>query len=253
VGMKTLVCLALVACSGGKSRAIEDAKHPPPPGDANVRRDAAPAATPTTGDVQIRIEWTNVPAAIRTSPGATPCNTPRAPSVSPSTTWGIGDVFVIVDGAPTGHGEARVRLADCVLAPRVLIGDSLAIESAADRPAKLVLARRGDVASLDHLETGTRRTIQLPIAGHTVTTALEPNGVYELATDAKDPETAWILAAPAAITEPNGVVLVKDVPVGKHAVRAWLPPRAGQPARHATGEVTVAGGDLAELTLQLVP
>jgi len=49
------------------------------------------------------------------------------------------------------------------------------------------------------------------------------------------------------------VVLVRDVPPGVHAVRAWLPPRGDQPARHAHGEVTVVAADLAELTLQLAP
>jgi hypothetical protein len=86
-----------------------------------------------------------------------------------------------------------------------------------------------------------------------VTVALEPGGVYQLATEGKDPETAWVVAAAGAVTDPGGGVLVKDVPVGVHAVHAWLPPRAGQPARHAEGRVTVAAGDLAELTLELVP
>jgi hypothetical protein len=36
-------------------------------------------------------------------------------------------------------------------------------------------------------------------------------------------------------------------------VIAWLPPRAGQPARIARGTVTAAVGTLAELTLQLAP
>jgi hypothetical protein len=41
--------------------------------------------------------------------------------------------------------------------------------------------------------------------------------------------------------------------LGTHHLRAWLPPRAGQPARHAEGQVTVVAGDLAELTLELRP
>ncbi len=256
MGVARALCVALVACSGSKATTIEDAKHPTPapPGDALPARDAAPVAVATTtGDVQVRVEWTNVPAAVRNSPGKTACNTPRAPAVAPSTTWGIGDVLVIVDGATAALGEAHVRLADCALAPRVLVGRSLAVDSASDHPGKLAISRRGEVGSLDHLDKGKPRTIQLPIAGHTVTAELEPGGVYELATDAKDPEVAWVVAAPGAVTEPSGVVLIKDVPPGKHAVTAWLPPRAGQPARHAQGEVTVVAGDLAELTLQLVP
>ena len=43
-----------------------------------------------------------------------------------------------------------------------------------------------------------------------------------------------------------------EVPAGPHAVTAWLPPRAGQPARIARGTVTAAGS-LAELSLRLAP
>ncbi len=255
--------LLAVACSGNKSRPVEDAKHPAPTpaggDDAAARADAASTTPPTpvatTGDVSVRVEWEGVPSAVRASPGTTACGTPRRPQVSPSTTWGIGDVVVIVDGAPGSIGEAHVRLEDCGLSPRIAIGSSLMIDSAADRPAKLVIAERRRAAALDaKLEESTsRRPVLLPITGHAVAVALDPGAVYEVVTEGKDPETAWIVAANAAVTDPGGAVLVKDVPSGVHAVRAWLPPRAGQPARHAAGQVTVAAGDLAELTLQLVP
>ncbi|MBL0217879.1 MAG: hypothetical protein IPQ07_28870 [Myxococcales bacterium] len=128
------------------------------------------------------------------------------------------------------------------------------IDSAADRPAKLAIDQRRRVADLDaKLAAPPTRAVLLPVAGHAVTVPLEAGAVYELATDAKDPETAWIVAGPGAVTDPGGVVVVKDVPAGVHAVRAWLPPRGGQPARRAAGQVTVAAGELAELTLQLEP
>jgi len=41
--------------------------------------------------------------------------------------------------------------------------------------------------------------------------------------------------------------------VGAHAVTAWLPPRAGQPARTGRGTATVTAGELAELTVTLAP
>lgn len=256
MGLKLAVCALLLGCSSNKARPVEDAKHPAPV--TPVGPDATTTAAPkppaaTTGDVSVRVEWEKVPAAVRASPGPTACGPPRRPQVSPSTTWGIGEVLVIVDDAPGTPGEAHVRLADCALVPRIAIGASLVIDSAADRPAKLAIRDRRRAADLDaKLETPSRPVL-LPIAGHAVTVSLEAGAVYEIAAEGKDAETAWIVAANGAVTDPSGVVLVKDVPVGVHAVRAWLPPRAGQPARHAEGKVTVAAGDLAELTLQLVP
>lgn len=253
--MRVLPIVLIAACSSGKPHAVEDAKRPAAGSDA-PRADAAaagpePVRSTTTGDVQVRVEWQKVPAAVRASPGTTKCATPRLAQVSPSTMWGIGDVVVFVDGAPAVAGEARVRLASCAFVPRVAIGRTLVVDSTADRPAALALAHRAQADDLRARAKATpARTIQLPIAGHAVSVALDADGVYELAADG---ETAWIIAAPAAITDGSGVAFVKDVPVGEHAVRAWLPPRAGQPARHASGKVKVAAGDLAELTLQLEP
>jgi hypothetical protein len=258
VGVRFVACAVLAACSSGKPRAVEDAKRPAAAGSDAVQADAAPVAvapSATTGDVQIRVEWPAVPAAVRASPGTTPCGTPRLAQVAPSTTFGIGDVLVIVDGAPAAIGEARVRLADCAWSPRVTVGSSLVIESAADRPAKVVVSSRLRAADLTvKAEEATPPVpVLLPIAGHAVSTSLDAGAVYQLQTEGKDAEVAWVVAAAGAITDASGVVLVKDVPAGVHAVRAWLPPRAGQPARHATGKVTVVAGDLAELTLSLSP
>lgn len=258
MGVRLAACALLAACSSGKSHAVEDAKRPVATGSDATHADAAPAVVPpagTTGDVQVRVEWPAVPAAVRASPGATPCGTPRLAQVAPSTTFGIGEVLVIVEGAPATFGEARVRLTDCAWSPRIAIGRSLVIDSAADRPAKVVLSSvlRADDFTLKLEESTPPVPVLLPIAGHAVTVALDAGAVYELEANGKDPEVAWVVAAAGAITDASGVVLVKDVPVGAHAVRAWLPPRAGQPARHATGKVTVVAGDLAELTLSLAP
>ncbi len=266
-------CTFAWACSGTKPRAVEDARTTPPVrgdgGAAAASGSGAPAADdapagPTTGDAQIRVEWRDVPVAMRASPGKTACNTPRAPAIAPTTTWGVPDVLVIVEGMPadpvaipaTGQvaipaAAARVVLADCAFTPRLVAASALVVESAVDRPAKIELARRGAITRLDKLEPGTPRVVQLPIAGHGVVVPLEPGGIYELATDGKEPETAWIIAAPAAITEASGAVIVKDLAPGAHAVTAWLPPRSGQAARIARGTITVVAGDLAELTLDL--
>lgn len=256
MGVRLSLCLVLAACSSGKPHAVEDAKRPVGAGSDAARGDAAPvvvAPSATSGDVQVRVEWPAVTAAVRASPGTTPCGTPRLAQAAPSTTFGIGDALVIVEGAPATLGEAHVRLADCAVSPRVAIGSSLVIDSAADRPAKLILTSRLRAADFTAPaeESAPPVPVMLPIAGHAVTVALEAGAVYQVKTDGKDPEVAWVVAATGAITDASGVVLVKDVPVGAHAVRAWLPPRAGQPARHAKGTVTVTAGELAELTLKL--
>jgi hypothetical protein len=253
-----IAAVLLAACSSS-SKAVEDAKHPSPPPPAPApaptpNADARPPA-PTTGDVSVRVEWPAVSAEVRASPGTTPCGTARAPQARPTTMFGIPEAVVFVDGAPAVTGEVRIRLVDCALVPRVAIGTALVVDSAADRPAAAVLSHRAQASDPKaKLEESTPpRTIRLPIAGHAVGAPLEAGAIYALATDAKDPELAWIVAATAAVTDASGVALVKDVPSGAHAVRAWLPPRAGRPARVASGTVTVEPGDLAELTLTLGP
>jgi hypothetical protein len=261
LAVATFPLWGLGAC-GGKPRP-EEAARPPAVGDAAAGDAAAgdaaaggPAPRGATGDLQVRVEWPDVPVAARSSPGRTPCGTPRAPSVAPTTTWGIPDALVIVEGGdravpPPPSLAARVTLADCAVTPRVVVGDTLAITSAVDRPAKLVLRKRG---TLDHLAPGPLVPVMLPIAGHTVTAALEPGAVYSLETDEPDPELAFIAAVPGGlVTDATGHVLIRDLAVGAHAVTAWLPPRGGQPARLGHGTATVAAGDLAELTVKLAP
>jgi hypothetical protein len=220
---------------------------------------SARPAGPTHGEIQIRVEWADVPMAARASPGRTPCNTPRAPSVAPTTTWGIPDAVVIVEGAPADPAAPRIVLAECALSPRVAIGASLVVESAADRPTSVTLSRRADLPKLASPTLGgaAPRVLRLPIAGHAVAVSLDAGGVYELATADKDPETAWIVAplpgAAIAATDATGQAVLHGVSPGAHAVTAWLPPRAGQPARIARGTVTVVPGALAELSLPLTP
>jgi hypothetical protein len=252
---RALLATALVACSSKRPPRVDDAATVAPARDATPAPDAAAGSgsAGSSGEVAIRIEWKNVPTAMRASPGRTSCNTPRAAAVAPTTTWGIPDVLVIVEGAPAVTHEARITLADCALAPRLAIGTSFVVESAVDRPAKLALARRGDVTKLPVITDGAPRAIQLPIAGHAVTLPVEPDGIYQLATDGKDPELAWLVVASGAITDASGLATIRNVPLGAHAVTAWLPPRGGQPARKATGKVTVVANELAELTLELVP
>ncbi len=247
---------AIAACSG-KPRP-EEAMHVPAHDDAAIgdgrSSPDARAARPATGDLQIRLEWPDVPVAARSSPGRTPCNTPRTPSVAPTTTWGVPDALVIVAGAAPPLAGAHITLADCTLTPRLAVGGTLAITSAVDRPAKLVLRKRGTVANLEQLAGGEPASVMLPIAGHTVTTALEPAAIYSLETNAAEPEVAFVVSVPGGyVTEASGQVIAHDLAVGSHAVIAWLPPRAGQPARLGRGTATVVSGELTELTITLAP
>ncbi len=139
----------------------------------------------------------------------------------------------------------------CAVMPRIAIGSRIAIASAADRPLAATLAKRFAISEPKRAIKASPVVIALPIAGHEVTTQLATDAIYRVAPDGNDIDDGWIVGGTAFITDATGVALIKDVPPGKHAVRVWLPPRGGQPARDAKGEVTVEVGDLAELTLAL--
>ena len=252
-----LAVVVVMGCSSGKPNAIEDARSVQPvPRDAALPyKVEAPAAK---GDVQVRVEWRDVPAIARAASGRTACGTSRAPDVAPTTTWGIPDVFVMIDvdrGNAVPDPGARIVLDHCALSPRAVVaGSSLAIASAADAPASLTLARFSTVLGGAAL-ADKPRAIALPVAGHEVTAALEPGSQYVLSI-AGDETTAWIYAATTpyvAVTEASGQVVIRDVPTGTQRVTAWLPPRAGQPARIAHGTIAVTAGGLAELTLDITP
>jgi hypothetical protein len=116
---------------------------------------------------------------------------------------------------------------------------------------KASFAKRFETSDTKRATKGSATAIAFPVVGHEVTSALDDDFVYRVAPDGKDIDEAYVVSGVAFITDATGVALVKDVPPGKHAVRAWLPPRGGQPARSAKGEVTVEVGDLADLTLTL--
>lgn len=248
--LRSLVVLA-AACSSGKPKVIEDAR-------SARRAEAVPAAPNAKGDVAVRVEWHDVPVASRESPGRNACGTARRAAVAPTTTWGIPDVIVMlqVDRAMSPSGRAmppsgRVVVEPCELVPRVIVaGDSLSITSAIDAPAQLAITKQGDVAALATLTSGTSRPIELPIAGHEVIAALDPGAVYSLALDS---EIAWIVTDrhATAITDATGQATFRDIAVGTYPVTAWLPPHGSDHARLAHGQVTIAAGALAELTLDV--
>ena len=246
-----LLVVALAACSGSKSRGAQrdDARKVV----VEAPRDAsADAAAGGTGDVQVRVEWKDVPVAARASAGRNACGNAKPPSVAPTVLWGIPDVFVVVDAPGAAPSfAARIVLQDCTLSPRIAVtGSTLTLASGIESPAKLTLHEVGKLPFGDTL-TDAPRTVYLPIAGHAVDATLQARAIYRV--DA-DEAAAWVVAADSpyfAITDATGAVTLRDVPVGTYAVTAWLPPRADQPARIAQGKATVVAGGLAELTLDI--
>jgi len=255
-----LVLLALVVGCSSKTTSTphgpDDGIKAPLPVDARVvppgpyRVDAkAPH-----GDVQIRVEWKDVPVIARASPGRTACGTAKPSSVSPTTTWGIPDAVVMIE---VDHGKelvptpARIVLDHCALSPRIAIASpalpgeaappkggaesiaSLVVASTMDAPAQVAFARVGNARPLaTPTKAATESIARLPVIGHEVELPIEPSPYF-------------------AITEANGQVVLRDVPVGTFDISALLPARAGQPARTAKGTVTVAAGALAEVVLSL--
>jgi hypothetical protein len=260
VVVRLATLLLLVACSGSKTKVEDARKHP---SDTALLRDAGSVGVPGMGDVQLRVEWKDVPIEARASAGRTSCGTPRASSVSPTTTWGVPDVFVMIEGAqakPSPARDARIVLDRCALVPRVaLASDKLVLASAAEAPAKLSFHKLEQLPFGGAALGGSPRTVFLPIAGHSVDVALDARGIYHAQienADGKtfDPESAWIVAADTphfAITEANGQVLLRDLPVGNYTATAWLPPRGGQPAKIARTPVTITPDGVADVTLDI--
>jgi hypothetical protein len=250
-----LVALLALACSGNKTtpKAVhEDARA----GSAHAVSDAPVPIDPNAkGDVQIRVEWKDVPTDARAAPGRTACGTARPAAVVPTVLWGIPDVFVAIDApAPpsTSTTPSTIGLRECVLGPRAVIAHgTVMIASGMEAPAKLTVQRAGQLPLGGAVKEDKPRELYLPIAGHEVEVALDAGAIYRVA--AGD-EAAWIVATDhpfVGVTETSGNLVMRNVPAGPHAVTAWLPPRSGQPARIAKGTVNVAPGALTDVTLDI--
>jgi len=250
--VRVALVIAVAACGSSKRPAGEDAMRGARDGSA------APADTGSgsgsaapTGEVAVRVEWRAVPTSARQSPGTTPCNTPRAPAVTPTTMWGIPEAMILAEKAPA-PGTARITIAGCALTPRIVVARELIVDSALDRPTKVMLVKHGTIAALGALQSGEARTIQLPIAGHAVMLSLDANAVYRLGLDSPDGEVAWIVNAPGLVTDVTGLATLA-LPAGKHDVTAWLPARGGQEWKVVKSNVTVEASALVELAIDLGP
>jgi hypothetical protein len=258
--VKRLALVLIAACSSktaGTPHGPDDGIKALPPLDARAVPPGPYRVDPKAphGDVQIRVEWKDVPVVARASPGRTACGTAKAPSVSPTTTWGIPDAVVMIEidhGKESAAAPARIVLEHCALSPRIVIASSLIVASAMDAPVQVAFARVGNARPLvAPTKAATEAIARLPVIGHEVELPIEPSSLVSV-TSAED--EALVIAAPTpyfAITEANGQVVVRDVPVGTFEVAALLPARGGQPARTAKGSVTVVAGALAEVVLAL--
>jgi hypothetical protein len=247
--------LFVAACGSSRPKAVEDGKAaPPPPVAKPAVADAAPVATGGAGDVSVRVEWHDVPVAMRQSPDRTSCGTAQLPAVAPTTTWGIPDAFVVLSGTRKAPDTTvRVIYDRCAMSPRAVVASSkLAVTGTATHPTDLWVRRAFALDDLGKSLGDGARPLSLPIAGHEADIALDAGYVYEVSDATKD--TVFVAAAPTRwvqVTDAAGIAVMRELPAGKYEVTAWFPPRGGAPGRLAHGEVTVTAGALAELTLDL--
>lgn len=255
---RSIAVLIVAGCSGKKPPVVEDARRATPDSSAHDASNADASAgsavavitSPTTGDISVRVEWPDMPRELRVSPGPNRCGGTLAAQAVPTTTWGVADVVVFVEGvAPPASKTARVVARPCAIAPRVAVGTSVAIASSADRPLRLSLARAFATSNFAAV-TDTARSVALPIAGHEAIAELA-DGIYKIVETGERVDEAWLVAAPAVLTDASGTVVIKDVAPGTHTVRVWLPPRGKLAGRSLKGLVDVLAGELAEVTLSL--
>ena len=264
-----LMMVGVIAGGCGGKNAVEDARSVPHAGsgDAGSGTGTGAGSASPRGDAQIRVEWREPPTAMRGSPGRTRCNTARRPPIEPTSTWGIPEVAVWVDGAPivTAPAPVRVVLSPCAIAPRIAVarpGATLAIVSAIEHPLDASVMHYGDPASeqalagfmiATALPAGAITRLQLPVVGHEVDLALAAPAVDAVSSGDDADAVAWVLTVPtaAAITDASGQVVLRDLPVGAHRVTAWLPRYDKQAMQVAHGKLDVLPGGLAEVTLDL--
>lgn len=254
--------VACLACSGKKAKAIEDARSAPKPA-IDAASPVAPAVvhgyrvdtTVKTGDVKIMVEWKDVPQPLRAPGPATKCSTPRVPALEPTTLWGVPDVLLVVDvdhGKAHAPGSPRLVLQECDFSPRVVVaGPSLLVASAMMEPALVSITELAKPLGGAAIASKPR-SIQLPMAGHEVEVALDADTVYALSFGSDDVAAVVSATTPyVTVTDRSGGATLRDVPVGTHPVRAYLPARNGGEAKTVASTITVTAGALAEITLDL--
>lgn len=283
------LALALAACAGKPtatrgdgagsggvrpSAAAPDARAAAVPDDVPGARAGYQHAA-TAGTIEVRVEWASAPSTQRDSPGLSACGAPLPPRVRVHTLGGVAGVLVIAD-VPAGRGfppdaaaaELAVEIDGCVPSPPVLVRGSMPTEltvRSLDRRPHLVtissvVALTSGQALADVREPGADLpAVRLSWAGAAVRREIrEPTLLRVAAADAPaHPTFVAVLGTPyAGVTDETGAVSLGAAPAGTYPVTAWLPPRAGAPARSARGSVTVGAptdAPPAPLVLSLAP
>lgn len=214
------------------------------------------------GSVRVVVRWPDAPLARRTSPGASPCGTPRPPSVVADELWGVPEVVVALAVSagkdwPARRAQAVVVLGDCALTPRLTVlapGDRLAVQSADARPWLVQVHRRagGELGRVGP-ELAARK-LALPWQGHEVVLSSEVAAWWQLELPgphgADDAAHVWWAPHPyAAVTDGDGLAVLGEVPVGEHEVVAYLPARGGGRASTLRAKVTVTAREETEVVL----
>jgi hypothetical protein len=260
--------VAATGCPGGggsKSRPGDAGKGSDSKGsdvrDAGGHTDAAA----TGGGVEVRVEWKGAAAAVRTSPGRNPCRVARRGRARVHTLWGVAGAVVILDapGAPTKSAPVMLTVTDCEVTPSVAVAPDAPTTIRiydADQRRHVVLIE--PVVAFEQLaeapvEAAGKDAVRavLAWAGAEVEVAAPGAGAIGVATEDTPEDVAWVVVAPptgrVGITDDTGAVGFDAVPVGTHAVTAWLPPAAGEKAKLVNGTVTIEAGRTTKITIDV--
>lgn len=219
------------------------------------------------GTVAVTVIWPDAPPAVRASPGVTPCATPRPPRATIGALHGVAGAVVMIEGVVAGKrpppaAPVRLTVRDCAIAPRIAIqpriGATLEVQAQDDVDRAIAIGELGPAwtaAPAAAEAAGAQGVTRARLAGwgHTVSLPLAAAGVRRIEADGvADAAHVVVTDQPyAAVTGDDGAVALDQVPAGTHAVVAWLPPAADQPAQVARGQVTVVAGDKVDITLRL--
>jgi hypothetical protein len=251
---------AIAVVDGAVGEAVGADRAPGPDGAvalAEVEPGYRVIDTAGAAAVTVTVRWPAAPPGLRGAPGRTPCGGPRPPRVRLATLHGVADAVVVLEvGAgkpPPPAGPVRLTVRDCLVAPAVALapglGGAIEIQSADERAATVVATDLGpawSAAAAPAPAPPPRARAHLPVLGHTVALAAAP-GALRVALDGQPTDGAIAIAPPhpyVAITDDAGVARFAAVPPGTYPVAVWLPARAGDGDRRATGQVVVAADDV---------
>jgi hypothetical protein len=259
---RTTPNLAVRADAGADGAAAIDGGFDATP-SAGTAADYRVIAVEHGGLLRVTLEWPSARAAMRRSPGRTPCATARSPRARIGTLHGVADALVIVDvgaGKPAPPTTpVRITVRECAVTPLMTLapglGDALEIQSQDTVHHAITATTVGSTWVAATTDVVLAMT-ELAVMGHTVAIGLPSAGVIAIVADGATDDPAYVIAPPhpyAAITDEIGRVAIADIPPGTYDVHAWLPARAGSPAVTVSGSAVIAADAETELTLVVPP